>query len=177
MIVSIVMPETGLRAVVAMALAATEAKKNEKTRVSRRPTMATTKLAPWSVVKKMPITTVDSTTPIRMVITGMSRSVRSWPASSPWRKALAAMANEPATMRSDLMMPKMPAVAMAPDADEPDVAAEDVDGVHRRDRHGAGIDRPGPAPPWPIIQISGTSTKLDRKPPAQRIIEERRPMT
>jgi len=35
--VSMVMPETGLRAVVAMALAATEVKKNENTRVSARP--------------------------------------------------------------------------------------------------------------------------------------------
>ena len=41
MIVSIVMPETGLRAVVAMALAATEVKKNENTSVSSRPAMST----------------------------------------------------------------------------------------------------------------------------------------
>ena len=34
MMVSIVIPETGLRAVVAMALAATEVKKNEKSSVS-----------------------------------------------------------------------------------------------------------------------------------------------
>jgi hypothetical protein len=31
--------------------------------------------------------------------------------------------------------------------------------------------------PWPIIQISGTRTKLERKPPAHRIIDERSPMT
>ena len=37
MIVSIVMPDTGLRATVAMALAATDAKKNENTSVSARP--------------------------------------------------------------------------------------------------------------------------------------------
>ena len=41
MMVSIVMPETGLRAVVAIALAATEVKKNEKTSVSTRPTRMT----------------------------------------------------------------------------------------------------------------------------------------
>jgi len=29
----------------------------------------------------------------------------------------------------------------------------------------------------PIIQITGTSTKFDRNPPAQRIIDERRPIT
>ena len=38
MMVSMVIPETGLRAVVAMALAATEVKKNEKSSVSPRPT-------------------------------------------------------------------------------------------------------------------------------------------
>ena len=37
MIVSIVIPETGLRAVVAIALAATDVKKNEKTSVSAEP--------------------------------------------------------------------------------------------------------------------------------------------
>src|ERR1035438_381893 len=41
MMVSIVMPETGLRAVVAIALAATEVKKNEKTSVSTRPAATT----------------------------------------------------------------------------------------------------------------------------------------
>ena len=39
--VSIVIPLTGLRAVVAIALAATEAKKNEKTSVSSRPRPST----------------------------------------------------------------------------------------------------------------------------------------
>src|ERR1035438_462234 len=38
MTVSIVIPDTGLRAVVAIAFAATEAKKNEKRRVSTKPT-------------------------------------------------------------------------------------------------------------------------------------------
>ena len=42
MMVSMVMPETGLRAVVAMALAATEVKKNEKSSVSARPATTTT---------------------------------------------------------------------------------------------------------------------------------------
>ena len=39
--VSMVMPETGLRAVVAMALAATEVKKNEKSSVKPRPSAST----------------------------------------------------------------------------------------------------------------------------------------
>ena len=41
MMVSMVMPETGFRAVVAMALAATEVKKNEKNRVSASPARIT----------------------------------------------------------------------------------------------------------------------------------------
>ena len=113
MIVSIVIPDTGLRAVVAMALAATEAKKKEKIRVSSRPTRAAISV-PSRVLKKTPAPTAVRMTPIRMVMIGMSRSVRSCPAASPCLKARPAMANEPATMRSDLRMPKIPAVAMAP---------------------------------------------------------------
>ncbi len=53
-------------------------------------------------------------TPSSREITGTSRSVRSTPSASPCRKARSAMVNDPATIFSDLMMPKMPAVAMAP---------------------------------------------------------------
>ena len=52
-------------------------------------------------------------TPSRMAITEMSRSVRS-PGVSPRRKARRAMPNDPATMRMDFRIPKIPAVAMAP---------------------------------------------------------------
>ena len=45
---------------------------------------------------------------------GMSRSVRSCACASPWRKVRAAIENEPTMIRSDLRMPKMPAVAIAP---------------------------------------------------------------
>ena len=55
-----------------------------------------------------------STTPIRMVTIGMSRSVRSLEAVSPTRKARSATPKDAATMRMDFTMPKMPAVAMAP---------------------------------------------------------------
>ena len=113
MIVSIVIPETGLRAVVAIALAATEVKKNENTSVSPRPMRTTTDVAS-RLPRKIATATVDTTTPIRIFMIAMSRSVRSSPSASPWRKALAAIENEPATILSDLMMPKMPAVAMAP---------------------------------------------------------------
>ena len=112
MIVSMVIPDTGLRAVVAMALAATEAKKNEKTSVSATPA-ATTAHELESCAKKTATPSVLSTTPSRMAITEMSRSVRSR-LPSPCRKALMAMPNDPATTRSDFTMPNIPAVAMAP---------------------------------------------------------------
>ncbi len=44
----------------------------------------------------------------------MSRSVLSRLCSPPARNALTAMPNEPATIFKDLMIPKMPAVAIAP---------------------------------------------------------------
>ena len=62
------------------------------------------------------------------------------------------------------------------DADEADVAAEDLVGVHLGDRPGSP-DRSASGKLRPIIQISGTSTKFDSAPPAHRIIEERSPMT
>src|SRR6266567_4823843 len=71
MIVSMVIPETGLRAVVAMAFAATEVKKNEKTRVSARPTRTTSREAP-RLPKKAPAARVETTTPVRIAVTGMS---------------------------------------------------------------------------------------------------------
>ena len=113
MIVSIVIPETGLRAVVAMALAATDVKKKEKTSVRPRP-MRTTTAVVSRLPRKIATATADTTTPIRIFTMAMSRSVRSWPWASPCRNAFAAMENEPTTILSDLMMPKMPAVAIAP---------------------------------------------------------------
>ena len=113
MIVSIVMPETGLRAVVAIALAATEVKKNEKTSTRARPISSTTDVAP-RLPRKIATATEDTTTPTRIFVIAMSRSVRSIPSPSPCRNAFAAMEKEPTTIRSDFRMPKMPAVAMAP---------------------------------------------------------------
>ena len=51
MIVSIVMPDTGLRAVVAIAFAATDVKKNEKTSTRARPMRTTTDERPQVVEK------------------------------------------------------------------------------------------------------------------------------
>ena len=113
MMVSMVMPETGLRAVVAMQSAATDVKKNEKktTRISP----ATTTAGDVPRVANMMATPIAlTTTPIRIAITEMSRSVRSSAAPSPPRNAFIATPNEPATTRSDFTMAKMPAVAMAP---------------------------------------------------------------
>jgi hypothetical protein len=62
--VSIVMPETGLRAVVAMALAATDVKKNEKTSVSARP-MATTVQEGARCPRRMATPMAPITTPSR----------------------------------------------------------------------------------------------------------------
>jgi hypothetical protein len=113
MIVSIVMPETGLRAVVAIALAATEVKKKEKTSVRPMPIRVTT-MEPPRVREKIAMATEETTTPIRIVTTLTSRSVRSSRCPSPCRKAFAAIENDPATIFRDLTIPKMPAVAIAP---------------------------------------------------------------
>ena len=113
MMVSMVMPETGLRAVVAMAFAATEVKKNEKKSVKSSPATSTIAVG-RSVPKNTATPIAPMTTPMSCVTTGMSRSVRSSTCASPWRKALRAIPNDPPMTRSDLMMPKMPAVAIAP---------------------------------------------------------------
>ena len=76
MIVSIVMPDTGLRAVVAMALAATDVKKNEKTSVSASPA-AMIAGEPERLRRNAPTASALTTTPIRIDMIGMSRSVRS----------------------------------------------------------------------------------------------------
>src|ERR1017187_3749388 len=101
MMVSIVIPETGLRAVVAMALAATEVKKNEKSSVNPKPT-ATTVQETGKYPKKAATPIAPNTTPRRTKTIGRSRSVRSVCAASPWRKVRNAVENDPATTRSDL---------------------------------------------------------------------------
>lgn len=113
MIVSIVMPDTGLRATVAIALAATDAKKNENTSVRPRPT-TTTVTEETRLPKKTAAVSEATTTPMRMVTIGTSRSVRSSVADLPERNAFTAIPSEPATIFSDLRIPKIPAVAMAP---------------------------------------------------------------
>ena len=68
----------------------------------------------FSVPKKMATPIAPMTTPARIETMLMSRSVRSPCASPPALNARAATPNEPAITRSDLMMPKIPAVAIAP---------------------------------------------------------------
>ncbi len=133
MIVSIVIPDTGLRAMVAMALAATEAKKNEKTNVSTRPTTMTDG-EPEMLVKN---TATASGAQHHAEQDGDERDVavralEGVGALGPQRKALNAIENEPATTRRDLMMPKMPGGGDGADADEPHVAAEDLRGASCR---------------------------------------------
>ena len=111
--VSIVIPDTGLRAVVAIALAATDVKKNENSRASATPVI-TTAGALFRLPRKTPMASALTTTPSRMLTMGRSRSVRSPDAAPPPRNAFSATPKESATMRSDFTMPKIPAVAMAP---------------------------------------------------------------
>lgn len=113
MIVSIVIPDTGFRAVVAMAFAATEAKKKEKATVRARP-HATTGRDTLSFPRNIATAIALSMTPMRIAIVEISRSVRSSPSLCPLRKARAAMAKEPATILRDLIIPKIPAVAIVP---------------------------------------------------------------
>src|ERR1017187_2746688 len=64
MMVSMVIPDTGLRAVVAMALAATEVKKKENSSVSTRPTIKTVKET-GKRPKKIATAIAPNTTPRR----------------------------------------------------------------------------------------------------------------
>ena len=81
MIVSIVMPETGLRAVVAIALAATDVKKNEKSSVSTQASRISTGVGDAACRRRPRRRARATTTPTSCAMTGMSRSVRSPPAS------------------------------------------------------------------------------------------------
>ncbi len=113
MIVSIVIPDTGLRAVVAIAFAATDAKKNEKAS-ARASAMSVAASVLLSVPKKTPVTSAARTVPTRIDERDTSRSVRSPAAPPAARNAFAAVPNEPATIFRDFRIPKMPAVAIAP---------------------------------------------------------------
>src|SRR5579863_692865 len=118
MTVSMVMPEAGLLAVVAMALAATDAKKKAKSSVSASPQMRMVHET-WKREKKIATARALRTMPRRIVTMEMSRSVRANSAAVCVRaergwNARRAMPNEPAITRSDLATPKIPAVAMAP---------------------------------------------------------------
>ena len=135
MIVSIVMPETGLRAVVAMALAATDVKKNEKTSVRPRPDQRRRRTSRRGCRGRSRRRRAETTTPIRIFMIAMSRSVRSGRAASPCRKAFAAIEKEPTTILQRLDDAEDAGRRDRADADEPDVAAEDLAGGHLRDRH------------------------------------------
>ena len=62
----------------------------------------------------MPTESAAMATPISILLTERSRSVRSCAWAPPALKALAAMENEPMTIGRLRMIPKMPAVAIAP---------------------------------------------------------------
>jgi len=82
MMVSMVMPEIGFRAVVAMALAATDVKKKENNNASSKP-LPMAAHPPCSVPRTTATASADRITPSRTVIMDMSRSVRTVPAGSP----------------------------------------------------------------------------------------------
>ncbi len=83
---------------------------------------------------------------------------------------------EPAMMRSDLSTPKMPAVAMAPTPTKRTYPRKICAAVICAMGVCAGYTAKSGM--WrPIIQTSGTSTKLESTPPAHRIMELRRPIT
>ena len=135
MIVSIVIPETGLRAA-AIAFAATDVKK-EKTSVSPRPTSAMTAVAPRSP-RKIAMATAETTTPMRIFMIPMSRSVRSVPACSPCRHRL-----RRDRKRTDHDLERFDDAEDAGSGDgahanELDVVAENLSGGH--------LERSGPRP-------------------------------
>ena len=112
--VSIVIPEIGFRAVIAIALAATEVKKKENRSVSARPTSTTSSDWP-SVEKKTPAASVESDDPHEHrhdaevavgPLLARAPALRGRCGRRPRRT--------PPMMRSDFRIPKIPAVAIAP---------------------------------------------------------------
>ena len=176
MMVSMVMPETGLRAVVAMALAATLVKKNENTSASSTPDQdhggrgATGCRATRHGDRAHHHAQQDGHH--RDIAVG-ALAGRGFARRGKLRTATP---KEPATMRMDLTIPKMPAVAMAPTPTKRTYPRKICVAVIWRDGDG-GRDRPAVVCSRPIIHTSGTSTKLESTPPAHRIIELRRPIT
>ena len=164
MIVSMVMPETGLRAVVAMALAATDVKKNEKTQRQQQAKSDVRRRSASSVPKKTatasaPIDHADELCHDRDVAVG---ALAAGVAVTERARGDAERAADDAQRLDDAEDARGGDRA---DADEAHVAAEDLRRVHLRDRHGRR-DRPASGRCWPIIQISGTSTRFESTPPA-----------
>ena len=111
---SMVMPEAGLFAVVAMALAATEAKKKAKSKREREAHGRGRSRRPEGAQKKMATAMALTMMPSRIVVWRCRDRCARIVSAARERKARSAMPKEPAMTRSDLMTPKMPAVAMAP---------------------------------------------------------------
>ena len=114
MMVSIVIPETGFRAVVAMAFAATEAKKKEKTTVSARPhsdhRQGRVELSQENRHADCAENDSDEDRDRGDVPVRALQTVRRALCGKSARRSQ----KEPATILSDLMMPKIPAVAIVP---------------------------------------------------------------
>src|ERR1035437_3883666 len=141
MMVSMVMPETGLRAVVAMALAATEVKKKEKSSVSARPAR-TAAGDPLRLPRNAATPMAETITPSRIDITEISRSVRSGPASAPPEGAQGdaeRAGHDPHGFQDS----EDPGRGDGAHSHEPHVAAEDLRRGHSRNGHGRRVDRDG----------------------------------
>ena len=113
MIVSIVMPDTGLRAVVAIAFAATDVKKNENSSVSPSPTRITDG-ARVSRPRKIADAHRADRDPRQNAHRPECPGRCARPPPRRVRNACSATPNDPATTRSDFSIPKIPAVAIAP---------------------------------------------------------------
>ena len=138
-IVSMVMPETGLRAVVAMALAATDVKKNEKTSVSASPiATAVQDAARWPRSMATPI--APTTTPRKMDIIGMSRSVRSSAAASTLAKHAQRDPKRPRHNAQRSHDAENARRRDRADSDKPHIAAVDLHRGHVRNWNRRGID-------------------------------------
>ena len=142
MMVSMVMPETGLRAVVAMALAATEVKKNEKTSVSTTPTIIATgepsRLPRKSADRDGAEDDADQHGHDGHVAVGALAV-----AASPRRKALQRDAEGSRDDAHGFQDAEDAGGGDGADADEAHIAAEDLRGGHLGDGMVAGIDRGG----------------------------------
>jgi len=116
-----------------------------------------------------------TTTPRRMEMMEISRSVRSGAAASPWRKVRSANAERARDHAQRFEDADDSGRSDGSHADEAHVVAHDLRRSHLRDGNCGGID--SRVDVAAEVQIKGTSTKLVRTLPAQKTIALRKPIT